>query len=200
MTDSAFENLRILIANQRADRLDEVTAVVVGLGHEVVARSTEVLDVAAITEREAPDLALVGLGESSQHALELIAEITSKASCPVIAIIRRPDPKFVTQAAKRGVFAFIVDDDPEEWQGAIEVVLSRFADYRNLSGAFGRRAVLERAKGILMERHGVDEDVAFAQLRDAARSKNQKIFDLAEAVIQGHPLLRKPRTRSRGGS
>jgi hypothetical protein len=54
------EHLRVLIANQRATRLDHVTAIVVSLGHEVIARSIEVEDVAAITARERPDVALVG--------------------------------------------------------------------------------------------------------------------------------------------
>jgi len=63
------QHLRVLIANQRSDRLDHVTGVVVSLGHEVVARSIEVDDVATVTGREHPDVALVGLGDSSQHAL-----------------------------------------------------------------------------------------------------------------------------------
>ena len=63
-----LQHLRVLIANQRSDRLDHVTNVVVGLGHEVVARSIEVDEVAAVTRREQPDVALVGLGDSSAHA------------------------------------------------------------------------------------------------------------------------------------
>ena len=48
---------------------------------------------------------------------------------------------------------------------AIDITLQRFAEYHNLQGAFGRRAVIEQAKGILMARHSVDADKAFALLR-----------------------------------
>jgi AmiR/NasT family two-component response regulator len=68
-------------------------------------------------------------------------------------------------------------------------VLRRFAEYHNLEGAFGRRAVTERAKGILMERHGVDEKVAFDMLRDHSRRTNRKVVDVAEAVVSSHRLM-----------
>lgn len=69
------DQLRVLIANERKDRLVLVAAIVVALGHEVIAREIEVEDVGPATARERPDVALVGLGESSQHALELIDKI-----------------------------------------------------------------------------------------------------------------------------
>jgi response regulator NasT len=74
-------------------------------------------------------------------------------------------------------------------QSAIDIVLRRFAEYHNLEGAFARRAVTERAKGILMERHGIGEQAAFDMLRDHARRTNWKMVDLADAVVIGHPML-----------
>ena len=65
------EHLRVLIANERKDRLGVVAQIVATLGHEVIAREIEVEDVGAVTARERPDVALVGLGESSEHALGL---------------------------------------------------------------------------------------------------------------------------------
>jgi response regulator NasT len=183
------QHLRVLIANQRSDRLDHVTRVVVSLGHEVVARSIEVSEVATVTKREHPDVALVGLGDSSDHALELIGEIVHQAACPVIALLETDDHAFISEAAKRGVFAYITATDPDQLQDSIEIVLRRFAEFQNLEGAFGRRAVIERAKGILMERHGVDEDEAFEMLRVHARSGNRKLIDIAAAVVDGHRLL-----------
>ncbi len=182
-------HLRILIANERADRLALVVPIVAGLGHEVIAREIDVAEVGPVTARERPDVALVGLGESSVHALQLIEKIVREAACPVIAILHAADPEFVREAAKRGVFAYITDGDPQEWQNAIEIVLRRFAEFHNLEGAFGRRALIERAKGILMERHSVDEQEAFALLRDRARSTGRKVADVAGAVVDGQPLL-----------
>jgi response regulator NasT len=73
-------------------------------------------------------------------------------------------------------------------------VLSRFAEYQGLEGAFARRAITERAKGILMERHSMDEKRAFEMLRDEARRSNRKIVDVAEAVAMSVNLL--PRSQA----
>ena len=71
----------------------------------------------------------------------------------MILLIHAPDPDFVKEASKRGIFAYITDAEVDDWQSAIDIVLRRFTEYHDLEGAFGRRAVTERAKGILMERH-----------------------------------------------
>ena len=185
------EHLRVLIANERKDQLALVAPAVANLGHEVIAREIHVEDVAALTATERPDVAVVGLGQSSEHALALIDKIVHEAACPVILLLHASDPVFVTEASKRGIFAYITDSDVEDWQGAIDIVLRRFAEYHDLEGAFGRRAVTERAKGILMERHSVDDADAFEMLRDQSRGTNSKLADVAAAVVHGHPLLPK---------
>ena len=144
-----------------------------------------------MTVRERPDVALVGLGESSEHALALIDKIVKEAACPVILLIHAPDPSFVKEASKCGIFAYLTDSDVDEWQSAIDIVLRRFTEYHDLEGAFGRRAVTERAKGILMERHSVDGADAFEMLRDQSRRTNSKLADVAAAVVDGHRLLPK---------
>ena len=187
------EHLRVLIANERKDRLAVVAPIVVALGHEVIAREIDVADVGAVTARERPDVALVGLGESSAHALELIDKIVREAACPVIALLHGRDPEFVKEASKRGVFAHISHAEVDDWQSAIDIVLRRFAEYQDLEGAFGRRATIELAKGILMERHGIDDAHAFEVLREHSRVDNRKLIELATAVVDGHRLL--PRVR-----
>jgi len=164
MNGGEISPLRVLIANERRDRLELLAQVVAGLGHEVIAREIDVREVGAVTAREHPDVALVGLGLSSEHALELISEIVHESSCPVIALLSARDPAYIHEAAKRGVFAYIVDASPEELQSAIDITLQRFAEYHNLQGAFGRRAVIEQAKGILMARHAIDSNSAFEML------------------------------------
>ncbi len=134
-----IHHLRVLIANQRADRLEVLAEVVKGLGHEVIAREIHVSDVAAVTARERPDVALVGLGESAEHALDQISEIVAQAFCPVIALLDSYDGEWVNEAASRGVFAYIVDSRPEELQSAIDITLRRFGEYQHLQGAFDRR-------------------------------------------------------------
>jgi AmiR/NasT family two-component response regulator len=185
------EHLRVLIANEREDRLALVAPMVTDLGHEVIAREVDVKDVGDVTARERPDVALVGLGQSSEHALALIDKIVQEAACPVILLLHAPDPDFVKEASKRGIFACITDAEVEDWQSAIDIVLRRFTEYHDLEGAFGRRAVTERAKGILMERHSIDGAEAFEMLRDQSRRTNTKLADVAAAVVDGHRLLPK---------
>jgi response regulator NasT len=192
MPEERKESLRILIANERRDRLERIAEVVTDLGHEVIARELEVSEVAAATEREQPDLAFVGLGVSSDHALELISEIVREASCPVIALLESADPVWVNDAAKRGIFAYIVDGNPGEMQSAIDITLRRYAEYRSLEGAFARRAVIERAKGIMMARQSIDERKAFELLRAQSQRSGRKLFDVAEAVVESHMLLVPP--------
>jgi response regulator NasT len=183
------DHLRVLIANEREDRLALVAPIVSALGHEVIAREIEVEDVGAVTARERPDVALVGLGESSTHALELIDKIVRESACPVIVLLHARDPAFIKAASKRGVFAHISDAYVDDWQSSIDIVLRRFAEYHELEGAFGRRALIERAKGILMERHAIDEASAFEMLREQSRTENRRLVDLAAAVVDSHRLL-----------
>ena len=190
--------LRVLIANERADRLERVAVEVVSLGHTVIARELNVDEVGQVTREERPDVALVGLGESSEHALEQISQIVHEAACPVIALLATDDPVFVGEAAKRGVFGYITDGDAGALQGAIDIALRRFSEYHNLEGAFGRRAVIERAKGILMERHGVGDSGAFELLREHSQHSGRKVFDIAQAVLDSHLLL--PPARAAGAA
>jgi AmiR/NasT family two-component response regulator len=185
------EHLRVLIANERKDRLALVAPMVTNLGHEVIAREIDVADVGAVTASEGPDVALVGLGRSSDHALAMIDEIVQEAACPVILLIHTRDPGFVQEASKRGIFAYITDAEVDDWQSAIDIVLRRFTEYHDLEGAFGRRAVIERAKGILMERHSVDDFDAFEMMRDQSRRGNTKLAAVAAAIVEGHRLLPK---------
>jgi response regulator NasT len=192
LVENGTQHLRVLIANERRDRLALLEEVVTGLGHDVIAREIDVREVAAVTARERPDVALVGLGVSSDHALTLISEIVHEAFCPVIALLSTKDPSYVREAAKRGVFAYIVDTTPEELQSAIDVTLQCFTEYHNLQGAFGRRAVIEQAKGILMARNGIDADTAFDLLRHQSQNNGRKLVDVAAAIVDSHLLLAPP--------
>jgi len=165
--------LRVLIANQRADRLERIATVVTSLGHEVIAREVHVSEVAAATAKERPDVAFVGLGESAEHALEMITEISSKAYCPVIALLETYDPRWIDQAAVRGIYAYIVDTRPDELQSAIDITLRRFGDYQELQGAFHRRdaqqlkddeQMQQKQRQVLALQDGVVQALTVAQL------------------------------------
>ncbi|HXJ62974.1 MAG TPA: ANTAR domain-containing protein [Actinomycetota bacterium] len=189
MERGSADILRVLVTDGEDPRSEELREAVTDLGHEVITRHASLADVGAITVAERPDVALVIVGETGEHALGMIDRIVHEAACPVIAVLDVEDREFVQEAARRGIFAYVTSEEAKELQSAIDIVLRRFAEYHNLEGAFGRRAVTERAKGILMERHGIDEQAAFEMLRRHARETQAKLVDVAEIVIQGHRLL-----------
>ena len=194
MKDDVETQLRVLIANERRERLVQIAQLVAGLGHEVIARELEVAEVASATIREHPDVALVGLGVNSSQALDLVTEIVREAACPVIALLEREDPAYVNQAAIRGVFAYIVTGQSasDELESTLAITLRRFAEYQNLRGAFGRRATIEQAKGILMARHGITPERAFDMLRQHSQRSDRKLIEVAEAIVHSHLLLLPP--------
>ena len=196
-TEHREKGLRVLIANERPSHLPVITSVVVGLGHAVVAADIDLGEIGEATRRERPDVALVGVGDSSAHALAAISAIVREASCPVIAILHASDPGFVKEAAQRGIFAYVTDGDQGELASAIEIVLRRFAEYQNLEGAFARRAGIEQAKGILMAVHSIGEQEAFDLLRGQSQRTGRRLVDLAAAIVDSHELLALRAKRSR---
>jgi response regulator NasT len=182
-------HLRVLVANEIPARLEELAELIARLGHDVVGRTHAIEEVGELTRSEAPDVALGGLGRSTEHALDLISRIVQEAACPVIAVLHDENHAFVSEAARRGIFAYVAKDDTVEFQSSIEIVLHRFSEFRNLEGAFGRRALIERAKGILMERHRVSERQAFDLLRRRSQETGRKLSEIARAVEESHRLL-----------
>lgn len=185
----SLPSLRVLIADGSEEKLGSISAAVRNLGHEVVTE-TDVVKVPIVTEEYVPDVALVMVGHTGGHALELIRAIVREATCPVIAVLDVQDRGFVQEAASQGIFAYVtMGEDLEELQSSIDIVLRRFAEYHNLEGAFGRRALIERAKGVLMERHGIGDQEAFNKLRAEARSSHRKLVDVAAALLDSLKLL-----------
>jgi response regulator NasT len=192
MAPGMTRKLRVLITAGVGSRQDEVTSTVTSLGHEVVGAGAPAEAVGQATAVEMPDVALVVVGENSESALERIRSIVHEATCPVIAILDVQDRGFIDRAARLGIFSYIAHgDDLEEMQSSMDVALQRFAEYHALEGAFGRRAITERAKGILMERHALDEQQAFHLLREHARRTNRKVVDVAASILESHQLLSK---------
>jgi response regulator NasT len=186
----------VLITNEQRHRLDVLAELVAMLGHELLTSPLRVTEVSDAIAQDRPDVALVGEGTSLEHALQLISEIVHTGACPVIALVGETDPAYLHEATRRGIYGYILREDPVELQGVIDVALQRFADQRGLQHAFTRRAVIERAKGILMARHSLDAEMAFAMLRDHSQHTGRKLVDVAQAVVDSHLLLVPANERS----
>ena len=189
VTENDSHGLRVLIANEKGELLESLGQVLNELGHDVVAREIYVKEVGSATARERPDVAIVALGLSSEHALNLIGEIVREASCPVIALLHAHDPSYIREAAKRGVFAYLLEENPDELQSTIDITLQRFTEYQSLQGDFGRPATIEQAKGILMATRSISADQAFELLRAHSQTHDRKLIDVADAIVTSHVLL-----------
>src|ERR1700755_247915 len=129
---SAEHSLRILLANER--------------------------EAVELIAREDPDLAFVVLDGNDAHGLALISETVEFASGPVLVTVREAESaRTVAQAAEMGIAGYVDSWAPDDLQGAINVAMARHREERRLlekvdqlESALERRAVIERAKGILM--------------------------------------------------
>jgi AmiR/NasT family two-component response regulator len=198
--DSDLRALKVLLADQDEGALRIAAALVRDLGHEVSELAVGVQEAAEVIARDDPDLSIVVVYQDDEYALDLIEEIAEYARGPVIAMVEKEDPEFVSAAARRGIYAYAREGMADSIQSAIEVAVRRHAEKRKLveqvarlETALERRALIERAKGILMERHSIGDREAFDLLRDHARSRNRTVVDVSASVSEGHALLPKAR-------
>ena len=192
----AERNLRILVADEDPSALDHLGETLNRLGHRVTPYAVSVQEAAEMIAADDPDLAIVMVHHDDEHALALIAEAVEFASGPVIAHLGDNDVDFIARAAEHGIAAYVESTSPESLQVAIEFALRRYRDetalnqkVSQLETALERRALIERGKGVLMERHGIGEREAFEMLRVQARATNRRVLDVAAAVLEGQPLL-----------
>ncbi len=189
------KSLRILAADEDEETLKATDELLAALGHTVTAHAVKVSQAADLIVSDDPDISIVVVHDDDEHALDLIEEICEYARGPLIVLLGSHDPSFLRTAVKRGIDAFARPQE-NEVQGAIELAMKRHEDKRRLTEQVGqletaleRRGTIERAKGILMERHGIDDRHAFELMRQQARRSNRRVIELAHAVAEGHLLL-----------
>ena len=196
MSASTTDGLRVLAADEDREALQRTADTLSRLGHSVTATAVDLAEVTEAVAREDPELSVVVVHNDDEHALDLIEEISAFSGGPVIALVTGDEDDFVRRAAERGIFAAARDGDEQALRDAIEVAMRRHRENTQLTEqvdrletALERRAVIERAKGILMERHTIGEREAFDRLRAHARSTNRTVVHIAGAVADGHVLL-----------
>jgi AmiR/NasT family two-component response regulator len=200
MTGTTSErSLRVLLANEREEDLKVLGRVLDGLGHDVTPFAVSVAEAIELIAREDPDVAFVVIDSDDEHGLALISETVEFASGPVLVTVREAkDPALIARAADMGIAGYVDSWAPHDVQSAIEVALRRYREetrlhekVAQLETALERRTVIERAKGVLMERHQIGEAEAFQRLREHARSGGRRVVDVAQSVLEGHALLPK---------
>lgn len=187
--------LKVLVADEDESALKRMSGLIEGLGHEVVAHVLDLTDAIQAIADDDPDVSIVLVHSDDQHALSLIEEIKAFSAGPIIVLLGIDDQQFVTAAAERGIAAFVRPTSPEAVQSTIEVALRRHEETAHLNKqvaqlqtALDRRVIIERAKGILMERYSLSDRDAFELLRSNARASNKTVVALADEVADGLDL------------
>lgn len=191
------KSYRILLANADKDELRALSGLVEAAGHTVVDLAITGGEAGeAIIEHE-PEMAMILIEpDELGHALHLMTEIRSYADIPLVLLARSIEDEMLRQVSEHAMEVLHLPSRPETVAGVIRVAAERDAERRELERRVGeidsvleRRSTIEQAKGILMERHGLDAGEAFERIRDHARAGNLRVVDVAASIITARELL-----------
>lgn len=178
--------LRILLVNDRKSRSPELGRMLMQLGYEVLEES-----------ELAPDVIVIDTDSPSRDTLKQVALLSERAPRPIVMFARDPAQEAIRQAVQAGVSAYVVDGiDAARVESIIDVARARFEEFQRLRGelaearqSLSERKLVERAKGILMQRRGLSEEAAFAALRSMAMDRKARLVEAARSVIEAAQLL-----------
>lgn len=196
------QSLAVVVADERAESLEAGIRLVEASGHRVVAGETEPATVADAVARHEVQVAVIAVHENTDYALSVLERINDAAACPTVLLLDDEDPQLARDALDHGFDAYAGRSTPASLNSAIAYAQRRFAELRahgrqlrELEAGAQRRALIERAKGVLMERHDVDERRAYELLRTHARDTRTSLAEVADAVVRARALLRTPSDR-----
>jgi two-component system, response regulator / RNA-binding antiterminator len=144
-----------------------------------------------------PDMIIVDAESQARDTLEHVVMATRDARRPIVLFTNDEDTSQVGAAIAAGVSAYVVDGlAPERVRPVLEVALARFQHEENLRRELAdartqlsERKTIDRAKGILMQRHQLSEDAAYARLRKSAMDRGMKLADVAQRIVDVADLL-----------
>jgi len=192
MTDPA----RILIADDEAIRLMTLKRQLAALGMDVVAEATTGREAVARARDTAPDLAILDIKMAELDGIEAARAITRERPIPIILLTAYSDQGLIERAAAAGVFAYLVKPVGEEdLLPAILTARTRFREFQQLRGevaslgdALEARKVIERAKGMLMDRFRLSEAEAFRRMQIQSQRENKRLVEIARALLAAPPM------------
>ncbi|MEF3273146.1 MAG: response regulator [Chloroflexus sp.] len=168
-----------------------------GLGYEVVGIARTGAEAVMLASRLKPDLVIMDIRMPEMDGTEATARIRDQTGIPVVMLTAFADKETIRRAEAAGALAYLVKPvNEQELPPAITIALARHRELQNLRNenlelqeALEARKLIERAKGILMQRLGLSERDAYERLRQRARDKRTKMKDIAQAIIEAEELL-----------
>lgn len=191
-------SLRIVIADDEADLRDYLSEALSVLGHEVVGVATTGRELVEQARTTQPDLVITDIKMPEIDGIDAAVEICQHGPIPIILVSAYHDHELISRAGESHVLAYLVKPiGQQDLETAISIVMSRFEQFQDLRReaadlrqAMEDRKLIERAKGILMQRAGLSEDEAYRRLNKTARDGNQKLRAVAQSILTAEDLLR----------
>ena len=189
---TATKPLRILIADDEAVIRLGLRAMLQDQGYRVVGEASDGTRALDLVEKLHPDLVFLDIKMPGVDGLQAARRLLAGRPVPVIILTAYADRAFVEQATEAGVLAYLVKPVREsDLAPAVETALGRFREILGLRKEIGdledtleTRKLIERAKGVLMRRQGLDEASAFGQLQKQARDTRRTMREVAEGVLR----------------
>ena len=195
MPASVDVKLRVLLVDADASRAAIVHGSLKQLGYEVVGSLASGARLYMEVARLNPDVVIIDVNSPDRDTLEHLVCLRRDAPRPVVMFAHDDDKAKIRAAIQAGVSAYVVRGlSTDRIRPIVEVAIARFEEHRalraELSAAKARldeRKLVERAKGIVMQRNGCSEDEAYSTLRHLAMTRQQSLADVAQAVLAAQP-------------
>ena len=192
-----MEPLKAIIAEDEQLTRTIIRARLEKLGHTVVAEAEDGLQVVEAARLYRPDVVILDIKMPNMDGIEAARIILAENPCAILFLSSFDEEELVQQASEAGALAYLLKPFRKEDLGpALEIAMSRFRQIQslskeidNLKDTLESRKLIERAKGILMDRHGMSEDEAFKRIHFQARNQNKKMKDIAQSIITAADLI-----------
>lgn len=196
------KSLRIAVADDEVDMRDYFERILPRLGHTVAAVAENGRQLVEHVRLQKPDLVITDIKMPEMDGIEAANVIAQTAAVPVILVSAFHDPQLIARAEEDHVLAYLVKPIKHaDLETAIAIAMRRFDQFQtlrqeasDLRQALDDRKVIERAKGILMRRTGLDENEAFRRLQKVSSEHNKKLVDVARSILLTEDLMGRPGT------
>jgi response regulator NasT len=191
--DKPVRSRRIVVAGERSPYSEKLSASLAALGNRVFTRELHPGSAASELGDVDSELVVVVGGVDRSLDIRLIGAVRHEGRLPVVAAIEHGDMEWTVAAVAAGASGAVIGSGLESLRASVHAACERFAELRSLEQALERRAVIERAKGVLMAIHGIGGEDAYILLRDHSMRTNRKLVKVAEAILSSHVLLGRQR-------
>lgn len=186
-----MEKLRIVIADDESIIRLDLKETLQRMGHQVVAEAGDGRTAVELVRQHRPDLVILDVKMPEQDGVDAAKEIANDRLAPVLLLTAYSQQDLVRRAMDAGVFAYVVKPFTEsDLLPAIGVAIARFREFStiaeeasNLSQALETRKLVDRAKGILMDKNGLREQDAFRRIQQQSMNSRKSMREIAEAII-----------------